>query len=83
MNIWAGKGDTVAFVNSRAIDDDIILSKLLTLHEVYEIEQVDVYGYHTDVFLTKFPGVSFPCVIFEDVNIDDEKVLARQTIWNK
>jgi hypothetical protein len=50
---------------------------------VYEIEQVDVYGYHTDVFLTKFPGVSFPCVIFEDVNIDDEKVLARQTIWNK
>ena len=42
-------------------------AKVLTLVEVYDVERIEVYSWHTKVFLKEFPGVEFNSVWFEEV----------------
>lgn len=40
---------------------------LLTIGEQYTVSEVEIYSWHTDVYLKEFPGVHFNSVCFEEI----------------
>lgn len=82
MNIWAGKGDKVRFVNPNAgSDHDIERAKLfLTLGEEYEVDFIEVQSSSSDMFIKGFPQ-RFNPVMFEDVSVNEQKAGLRAEKW--
>ena len=74
MNIYALKGHKVRLVYTEMAyhyqTEDI--KKHLKLGEIYTIEETEVYGEFTNVYLQEVPGVSFNSTAFEDVEPQPE-----------
>jgi len=80
MNILAGPGDTVRFMNiSAGRDYDAQNAReYLVYGEVYEVERVVVDKYNTSVWLVGIDcPQGFASVMFVDENIDGAAVAAR------
>jgi hypothetical protein len=69
MNIYAKFGDEVicSTFDAGYDDDQEVARKYLVIGNIYTIEETDVDGWHTDVYLQEFPDIKFNSVFFEDV----------------
>ena len=68
MNIYADKGHKVVAKHfNDGYDSDIQKANdYLDFNRVYTVEYTDVGGWHTDVKLQEFDGITFNSVHFED-----------------
>ena len=84
MNIWAGKGDRVRFVNDRAGMPNEAKKALenLILGDIYIVKWVDVGTTRSYVALEGYPG-TYNTVLFEDVDVNEEKASVRKQFYPK
>lgn len=75
MNIYAKNGDKVVFLNRNGYDRDPknACERGLVEGGVYTVEQTEVGGWHTNVYLKEFPEHRFNSVMFRDADesVDD------------
>lgn len=45
---------------------------LLKKGEIYDVYDIKVHSYHTEVYLAKYPNKPFNSVCFEDVETEDD-----------
>ena len=69
MNIWnSSKRDVVCVRNEDnkffGCDEN---SPMLEVGKTYTVEEVDVHGWHTEVYLKEIPDVPFNSVLFEEM----------------
>lgn len=71
MDIYSKKGTIVKFIEKEVSQDQINFAScdnpegLLEFNKKYTVENVNVFGWHTVVYLKEFPGKSFNSVWFE------------------
>ena len=71
MNIFNFKPREVVCVrNDRNVIGDKEHNHLLKIGKVYNVEDIDIHSWHTDVYLVEFPGVPFSSVLFEEKDGD-------------
>lgn len=46
---------------------------LLEIGKEYTLEDVDVHSWHTDIYVSEFPNISFGSVLFEEVEQEDKQ----------
>lgn len=69
MNIYAKPGTKIKFSRPTAGYEhhQETAARYLTVGNVYTVHETDVGGWHTDVYLTEFPGIAFNSVMFSDI----------------
>jgi hypothetical protein len=85
MSIFSGLGDRVKYANlDTGLDEHQERArKYLTFNQVYTVKDVNVYSSISYVELVEFPAVIFNTVLFEDVEVDEQKARVREVEWGK
>jgi len=67
MDIYAKEGTKVIYTGENGYDHDREhADKYLTKDAVYTVDNTDVEGWHTSVYLKEFPEIAFNSVHFEE-----------------
>ena len=74
MNIWNHKPREVLCIRN---DKDGMMHvcehhHLLEIGKTYTVIHIEVYGWHTEVYLAEFPGKVFNSVMFEEIDGSEE-----------